>query len=300
MSATDRFPPLPLESWEDTKTTLHLFLQMVGKARMALHPKLNHWWHVTLYPAPRGLTTGRIPLADRDLVIDIDLRDHCVVLSDGDGRAERFNLPGLSVAGFHRQFFGALARLGVEVAIRPVPYDHKSDIPFAEDEVHDAYDPEFAERFSRVVNAVSGVFETFRGRFLGKSTPVHLFWHSFDLALTRFSGKAGPPMEGGTNADREAYSHEVISVGFWAGDDNLREPAFYAYASPEPDGLARAPLKPTAARWVEQRGSHMALLPYEAARREPDPAATILDFLESAYQGAARQAGWPVEDLTRR
>ncbi len=299
MADADRFPPLPLAAWEDSKTTLHLFLQIVGKVRMALHPKLNHWWHLTLYPAPRGLTTGTIPLADRDLRIDLDLRDHFVALSDSDGRLERFDIPGLTVGGFYRHFFDALAVLGVEAAIKAVPYDHKSKIPFAEDETHGAYDPIYIERFSRTLNGVAGVFEQFRGRFLGKSTPVHLFWHSFDLALTRFSGKAGPPMEGGTQADREAYSHEVISVGFWAGDDNVREPAFYAYAYPEPDGLANARLTPSAARWVEQRGSHLALLPYEAARTDADPTATLLGFLEGAYQGAAALAGWPVKELTR-
>lgn len=294
-----RFPLLPLDEWEDSKVTLHLFLQIVGKVRMALHPKLNHWWHVTLYPAPRGLTTGRIPLDDRDLTIDLDLHCHRAALSDSEGRVEAFDLPGLSVAGFYRRFFQALAALDVDVAIKAVPYDHKSDIPFAEDEIHAAYDSDRIERFSCALNGVAGVFERFRGRFLGKSTPVHLFWHSFDLALTRFSGKAGPPMEGGRQADREAYSHEVISVGFWAGDDNVREPAFYAYAYPEPAGLADAPLAPAEAAWVEQRGGHLALLPYEVVRTSNEPAATLLEFLESAYQGAATKAGWPVDELTR-
>lgn len=296
----DRFPPLPLEPWEDAKITLHMFCQIVGKVRMALHPKQNHWWHVTLYPVPRGLTTGRIPLAGRDLVVDMDLLNHSVLVSDSLGETRAVPLAGQSVASFYAAFFEALGALGIDVAIKAEPYDQPFDTPFPDDTAHASYDPEAVTRYSRVLNGVAGVFDKFRGRFNGKSTPVHLFWHSFDLALTRFSGREGPPMEGGTQADREAYSHEVISFGFWAGDANVREPAFYAYAYPEPDGLAATVLQPAAASWVEQRGAHLALLPYEAMRTAADPEATLLSFLESAYRNAADLAGWPVEALTRK
>lgn len=291
-------PALPLADWQDSKETLHLFLQIVGKIRMTLHPKLNHWWHVTLYPVPRGFTTGRIPYGGREIEILFDVIDHELRIMDSTGAVESFAVSGLSVADFYEQTLAALGRLGVAVQILAKPYDHKSKTPFAEDRAHAGYDGESVRRFQRIVSEVASVFEVFRGRFVGKSTPVHLYWHSFDLALTRFSGRAAPPMEGGTRADKEAYSHEVISFGFWAGDDQTPAPAFYSYTYPEPKGLRDAALSPAEAIWADRNGSALAVYGYDDFRQAPDPRAALLSFMESAYQAGAARAGWPVAELT--
>jgi len=290
-------PALPLEAWEDSKETLHLFSQIVGKVRMAAHPKLNHWWHVTLYPSSRGLTTGRVPYGGLDFEIAFDFIDHALDIRCCDGGHRRFPLTGLSVAAFHAHLFEALRALGIEVQIRAVPYDRPYTTPFAQDTGHADYDADRVHDWWRAMGQIASVFEEFRGRFLGKSTPVHLFWHSFDLALTRFSGRTAPPREGGTRADREAYSHEVISFGWWPGDAQVREAAFYSYTAPEPKGIETMPLDPEAAVWNEAGGSHMAFLPYEAVRTGTDPRSSILAFLESAYTAGARRAGWPLETL---
>lgn len=293
-------PPLPLGEWEDTKETLHLFLQIVGKIRLKTHPKLNHWWHVTLYPSSRGVTTRRIPYGGVDFEIGFDFIDHTLTVTRCDGGERSFALGGLTVADFYASVFGALTELGIEIQIHAVPYDRPYTTPFAQDTDHKTYDGDKVHAYWRALSQIATVFEEFRGRFLGKSTPVHLFWHSFDLALTRFSGKKAPPMEGGTNADREAYSHEVISFGWWAGDDQVREAAFYSYTAPEPDGVETQPLDPSEAVWNEAGGSHMAFLTYEAVRQSADPRATLLAFLESAYQAGATKAGWPVADFTHQ
>lgn len=292
MTRTDpAWPALPFEAWRDTRETLHRWLQIVGKARMALHPKLNHWWHVTLYVTPRGLTTGSIPVDRRLLAIDLDLIDHDLQVATSDGGRRRFGLEGLSVAGFHAALLDALRALGTEPEIVSVPYEIGGP-PFAQDEVHAAYDRDAIERYHRILVGVAGAFEEFRGWFAGKSTPVHLFWHSFDLALTRFSGRLAPPMEGGTSSDREAYSHEVISFGFWPGDENVPEPAFYSYTWPAPEGLTDEPLRPDSARWGEMHGSPMALVAYDAVRSAEEPRDAILSFLESAYRAGATRGGW--------
>lgn len=293
------FPPLPLDAWADSKETLHLMCQIVGKVRLALHPKQNHWWHVTLYVDTRGLTTRPIPYGGALVEIAFDLLDHTLVVSTSAGERRSIPLAGLSVAAFYERLRDALGELGVEAHILARPYDHASKTPFPEDHAHAAYDGDAVTRYWHALRQINAVFEVFRGRFVGKATPVHLFWHSFDLAYTRFSGKAAP-MEGGTRADREAYSHEVISFGFWAGDDSMPAPAFYGYAYPEPAGLRDEKLAPDAARWAEQRGGSMALLMYDDLRRAADPNGTLLAFLESAYQGAARRAGWPVAELAHR
>ena len=294
------WPALPYDDWKDSKETLHLFLQIIGKIRLKAHPKLNHWWHVTLYPSPRGLTTGRIPYGGRGFEILFDMHDHDLRVSADDGRVERFSVPGLSVADFYRETIAALARLDIVVPIVPVPYENASKIPFADDHVHKTYDAAVVHRFWQILTQVASVFEVFRGRFAGKQTPAHLFWHSFDLAVTRFSGRAAPPLEGGTASDREAYSHEVVSVGFWSGDDSVQEPAFYAYAYPEPAGLADTALRPAAAGWADRGGTALALYRYDDMRRSADPAAALLDFLQSAYDAGAGRAGWPIADLTHR
>ncbi len=290
-------PPLPYANWADTKDTLHLFLQIIGKVRLKTHPKLNHWWHVTLYLHVRGLTTGRIPFRESGFEILYDMLDHKVIITLNDGRQATFSVPGLTVADFHEALFSRLEDLGISVKIVGVPYDNKSKIPFAEDSAPRTYDEVAVTDFWRSLCAIANIFETYRSGFVGKQTPVQLYWHSFDMAVTRFSGRPHP-LEGGTQSDKEAYSHEVISIGFWPGDDNFPEAAFYGYAYPEPAGLNQQPLAPEQALWTEKNGGALAILKYEDARQAEDPAAAILAFLNSLYGGAARKADWPADALS--
>lgn len=291
---------MPLDVWRPTKDTLHLYLQIVGKIRLRTHPRVNHWWHVTLYVSPRGLTTRNIPYHGGSFEIEFDFHEHLLKIKTSDGRYEDFALyDGLSVADFYSSVFANLAKLGINAEIWAVPYEAPSTAPFAKDTDNKSYDKEYVERFHQILVAVDEIFEEFRGRFTGKSTPVHLFWHSFDLALTRFSGKPAPPMPDANMVTREAYSHEVISFGFWLGDDkpeSLPEPAFYSYTAPKPDGLENEPLQPDSAFWTPDGA--MALLKYDDVRNLADPNAAVLDFLESAYQAGARRADWDLEALT--
>ena len=292
------FPEIHLNDWRPTKNTLHLYCQIVGKIRLAMHPRLNHWWHVPLYVSPRGLTTRPIPYSGGSFEIEFDFIEHCLFIRTSRGETEDFALfDGLSVADFYSSLFANLGKLGIEPKIWAVPYEAPSTTPFVEDNENKSYDKEFVERFHHTLVAVDDILEEFRARFLGKSTPVHMFWHSFDLALTRFSGKRVLPREGAGLVEREAYSHEVISFGFWFGDDKVPAPAFYSYTAPEPSGLADEPLSPAAAKWAESNGAHLALLMYEDARNMADPHATVLEFLESAYHAGAKLANWNVTDL---
>lgn len=291
-------PALPLDEWEDTQNTLHLFLQIVGKIRMSAFPKANHWWHVPLYVSSRGLTTRPIPFGDRVVEITFDFVDHRLLVVCSDGQTQGFSLEGLSVAAFYANLMQALSALGITVEIKAEPYDLPfSTIPFADDQEHASYDRECVEKYWQILLFVNEVFERFRGRFVGKSTPVHLFWHHADLALTRFSGKEAPPLQGGSRADKEAYSHEVISFGFWAGDKNTPQPAFYAYAYPEPEGISQTTLRPEAARWNTDYGYSMAFLSYEDVRNTNNPQETLLEYLEHSYQTFARPAGWDIQAL---
>lgn len=280
-----------MEAWDATKQTLHLYLQIVGKIRMALCPAKNHWWHVPLYVSTRGLTTRSIPYRGSNVEIAFDLHDHQLVIHTGTGDERSFALhDGLAVADFYAQLFAALGELEIDVGIWAVPYDHASTTPFAEDYEHAAYDTEYIERFRRLLIWVNNGFQRFRGGFLGKDTSVHLFWHSFDLAYTRFSGRPAPAMEGAGPVDREAYSHEVISFGFCAGDGNVSAPAFYSYTYPEPDGLADALLQPDAAFWSVTDGNAMVLCMYDDIRLTTTPHDALLSFLEGAYQAGAARA----------
>lgn len=292
------FPALPLDEWEPTKDTLHLWLQIVGKVRLALFPKKNHWWHAPLYVGARGLTTRPIPYEEDVFEITLDFLNHRLALVRSDGRSAGFALEdGLSTACFYEKTFAALSEIGVEAEIKAEPFDcFASGRPFSACDGYASYDRAAIERFWRVLVQVSGVFEEFGGRFAGKSTPVHLFWHSFDLALTRFSGRKAPPMNGEAGrVAREAYSHEVISFGFWAGDKEFRKPAFYAYTYPLSDGLVGEPIKPDAAYWGETKGNPQALLAYDDLRAEADPREALLSFLESVYQVSAKRAGWDTD-----
>jgi hypothetical protein len=294
----NRFPEIPLEAWRPTKNTVHLYCQIVGKIRLAMHPRINHWWHVPLYVTPRGLSTRTIPFDGGNFEIEFDFKTHRLVISTNTGGEEDFALyDGLTVADFYSSVFANLAKLGIEPTIKPIPYEAPSNTPFPDDVENKSYDKEYVRRFHQTLVTVDRILNEFRGRFVGKSTPVHMFWHSFDLALTRFSGKKVQPRKGAGMVEREAYSHEVISFGFWFGDDKVPAPAFYAYVAPEPAGLADEPLTPAAALWAESNGAHLAMLMYQDVRQTENPNHTVLEFLESAYQAGAKRAEWEVEDL---
>jgi hypothetical protein len=293
-------PALPLADWQDTKTTLHLFTQIVGKIRMAMHPRLNHWWHVPFYVSARGLTTGPVPYDGGSFDMEFDLLKHMLVIRLSDGRSASVDLQGQSTASFYRAVKAALSEMGIQVRIVPRPFDPsrvKSEIPFARDTEHDAYDEEAVRKFFAILSWVDPVFREFRGRYLGKSSPVHFFWHSFDLAVTRFSGRAAPVSPEADPVTRDAYSHEVISAGFWPGDDNVPAPAFYCYTAPEPEGLAEETLRPAGAVWNDLGESHMAGLMWSDLRQMDSPREALLDFLQSTYEAGARRAKWPREQL---
>lgn len=295
-----RFPPLPYADWKPTKTTLHLYLQVIGKVRLTLMPKQNHWWHVPLYVSPRGLTTQAVPAGARVFEIEFDMIDHRVHVRCSDGAQRSFDVhDGLTVARFYVQLMEALDSLGITVDILAKPFDHESEIPFAEDDTHHQYDAHHVHRFWRVLTHIEPIFQRFRGRFVGKATPVHLFWHSFDLAYTRFSGRPVPSTDGMDPVTAEAYSHEVISFGFWAGDEKVPHPAFYSYTYPEPEGLTAEPLKPHMAHWRAAASGSQAIYLYDDMRHATDPEQALLDFLESAYRAGATLAGWDVNALTR-
>jgi hypothetical protein len=288
-------PELPLESWEHTKNTLHLWSQVVGKVRMACSPPRNHWWHVTLFVDVRGLTTRRLHAPEgRTFEIVFDFVDHRLVVRTSEGAVESFALEdGLSVARFDEQLHALLRGLGLDVPIREVPFGVPMTTPFPDDTEHASYDRDAVVRYWRILAWTDWVFEEFAGWYCGKTSPVQLFWHSFDLAVTRFSGRRAPAARDADAVTREAYTHEVVSFGFWAGDANVREPTYYSYTAPEPDGLRETPLRPEAAQW----GEGLALLPYEAVRTAADPRRTLLEFLQSAYDAGASLAGWDRGDL---
>jgi hypothetical protein len=300
MKEDEYFPPMPLDKWEGTYNTLHLYLQIIGKIRLALFPPKNHWWHVALYVSSRGLTTLPIPYRAFNFTIEFDFIDHSLVITTSKGQTERIRLQNLTVAEFYRGVVSRLSDLGIDAPIKAVPYDvpDVSTEPFEKDTTHASYDGEYVRRFWSVLVGVDSIFGEFRGHFLGKSTPVHLFWHHMDLALTFFSGKKAPEREGAGLVERDASSHEVISFGFWAGDKNVREPAFYAYASPPPEGLMDEPLKPEGAFWNREAG--MALLMYNRVREEKSPQRAVLDFLDSVYRAGAERAGWDTDALNYR
>ena len=290
------YPPLPLEEWEETKNILHLYIQVVGKIRLALFPKMNHWWHATLYLSTRGLTTRTIPYQDRLFEIEFDFIYHVLSIKTSKGEHEQIELNGMPVSQFYREVFDALSKLGIDVKILALPYDNISKVPFENNHTDVRYDKEYVNRFWQVLVLVSLVFEKFRAEYTGKSSPVHLFWHHLDLVVTRFSGKRAPDKQWPTNVEREAYSHEVISFGFWAGDDVVREAAFYAYMYPEPEALMDQRLEPEAAVWSDAPGYAMAFLPYEAVRQSRDPASAVMSFLESVYQAGTSCGGWDVKN----
>jgi hypothetical protein len=294
-------PPLPLAEWEATCDTLHLFFQIVGKVRLRLMPPRNHWWHVPLYVSARGATTGPIPREGGAFEMEFDFLAHELAIRTDAGEARAIPLVGQSVASFYDRTFAELASLGIEVRIlaRPFGVPHLT-VPFARDTAHNSYDREFVSRYHHILIAVDQWFKAFSGRFTGKTSPVHLFWHSFDLAVTRFSGRRAPAMPDADRVTQEAYSHEVVSFGFWPGDPTFRQPAFYSYTAPEPPGLSSERLEPADAWWQPRNGSSLAVLPYDAVRTASEPGAVVLGFLESAYRAGAQRAAWDIDALTAR
>lgn len=297
----DAWPALPLDAWQETCATLHMWSQVVGKVRLAKTPPVNHWWHVPLYLTSRGLTTSPIPDDNRTFEIDFDFIDHRIEIAASDGAVRELALRPISVADFHREMMTALVDLGVEVEIWPVPVEVPEPIPFMEDRVHAAYDATWANRFWLALAQGDRVFKRFRDDFLGKASPVHFFWGSFDLASTRFSGRKAPPHPGTPGVPesitREAYSHECWSGGWWPGT-GLGEPAFYAYAYPEPEGFPEWAVEPGAAYYHDTLREFV--LPYEAVRTSADPDATLLAFLRTTYEAAAERGGWDRRSLERR
>lgn len=295
MASGSVFPPLPLEEWEESKETLHRYVQIVGKVRLAHSPFRNHWWHVPLYVTTRGLTTSPIPYGHITFEISFYLMDNRLVVSTSEGEGFAFAMDDLPVAEFYRRLFDGLGALGVEASINSKAYDLGDEYTLEENTFHCVCDREYVRRYWRILVQVDQVFKEFAGRFNGKTSPVHLFWHGFDLAVTRFSGKRAPERPDADRVTREAYSHKVISFGFWPGDKQMRAPAFYSYTAPEPEGLTEQPLEPEAAFWAPEGG--MALLMYDDLRKMDSPKSALLDFLESAYQAGAKTAGWDVEEF---
>jgi len=302
LPASRQWPPLPFEQWQDTLATLHRWTQMVGKTRLALAPMTNHWWQVTLYLTARGLTTSPMPDGQRTVEIELDFLDHVLQARTSDGAAGTMRLAPRSVADFHREYVSLLRSLDVHAKIWPVPMEMPDTVPFTEDVAHASYDADAVGRCFRVLAQADRVLKEFRGRFLGKCSPVHFWWGGFDLSCTRFSGRRAPPHPGGIphlpdRVTREAYSHECISAGWWPGGEPLREPAFYAYAYAEPAGLSKAAIRPHEAYY--HRELHEFILPYEAVRKAARPDEMLLDFLQSTYEAAADLLRWDRAALER-
>jgi hypothetical protein len=297
MSATSQspWPELPTGAWRDTYETLQLWTQIIGKIRLARSPWLNHSWHVALYVTARGLTTSPIPEGIRSFQIDLDFIDHALRISTSDGATRQLALAGQSVASFYEAVIADLAGLGIRIAIDEMPNELPEPIRFSQDRRHASYDPDAVRRFFQILVNADRVFKQFRSGFLGKASPVHFFWGSFDLAVTRFSGRRAPRHPGGIPhlSDAvacEAYSHEVSSAGFWPGSGAIDYPAFYSYAYPEPAGFRAARVRPDAAFFSEALGEF--ILPYEAVRTAAAPEQALLEFLQSTYEAAANAAKW--------
>jgi len=292
---TTPWPRLSLAEWADTCDTLHMWTQIVGKVRLALAPYANHWWHVPLYVNARGLTTSAMPWAQGHVEIAFDFVDHQLRLDTSDGRRRTIDLTPQSVAVFYRRVMAALADLGISVRIWPMPVEVPSPIRFDQDDVHASYDAASVQRWWQALARADAVFNEFRGRFIGKASPVHFFWGSFDLAVTRFSGRRAPEREGADPVTREAYSHEVISAGFWPGAPGVVDAAFYAYVAPEPEGFKAARVGPAAAFY--SRDFNEFLLSYEAVRASASPRDALLEFLQTTYEAGASLAGWNRAEL---
>ncbi len=294
LSNTEIYPSLPLGEWQDTNDTLHLWTQIVGKIRLEQTPMLNEWWNTTLYVSPHGLTTSAMPYKNESFAIDFDFINHKLIVQTSFNDGFTFKLESMSVTDFYNKLMSELKSNDIEVKITAIPDELENPIPFAEDTKHAAYDAEYVHRFWRVLLKVDQVFKEFRSRFTGKCSPVHFFWGSFDLAVTRFSGKDAPPRENADRITRIAYDQEVISHGFWTGK-GFGEAAFYAYAAPEPKGFSEQKVKPQAAFYSKEMGEF--LLKYEDIRQSENPDQAILDFMQSTYEAGADLTNWDRKNL---
>ncbi len=290
------WPTLILEEWQDTLATLHMWTQIVGKIRLAQTPLVNHWWNVPLYVSARGLTTSPMPYRDRIFEIEFDFLDHQLRIECSDGASKTLALRPQSVAEFYQETMAALHDLGIDVKIWPMPVEVPNPIRFDHDQTHKSYDAGYANRFWRALVCIDDVFKEFRARFIGKVSPVHFWWGSFDHAVTRFSGRPAPPRESADRINAEAYSHEVISHGFWLGGNGVQA-AFYSYTAPEPAGLAESQIKPASAFYSQDMKEF--LLPYDAVRQSPSPETALMDFLQSTYEAGANLAKWDRKALER-
>ncbi len=291
------WPSLPLEAWQDTYATLHMWTQIVGKIRKTLTPLVNHWWNVTLYVTPRGLTTSIIPCGSRVFDIEFDFLEHQLLIRTSDGATRIMKLKPRSVADFYHELMRELNSIGLEAKIHATPDEVSDPIPFAEDRVHSSYDPDFANRFWRILVSSDAVFKEFRSGFVGKCSPVHFFWGSFDLAVSRFSGRRAPERPGADHITQEGYSHEVISAGFWPGGGEVKGAAFYAYAAPAPAGFDKQSVRPGAAFYHPKLSQF--ILMYEDVRQAVDPKIALLEFLQSTYEAGANLANWDRGALER-
>jgi hypothetical protein len=293
----ERWPALPYEAWKDTYATLHMWMQIVGKVALALAPPLNHCWAIALQVTPRGLSTRRLVSGGRSFTMEFDFIDHRLVIRMSDGVQRSVPLAPRTVADFHRELMAVLREMALDITIWRMPVEIPSPIPFDEDTVHGSYDPVFVSRFWRILADIEDVLTRDRCGFIGKCSPTHFFWGGFDLAVTRFSGRPAPPRDGPAFM-RDAYSHEVISHGFWPGSAPVLEPAFYAYAVPEPAGLKNARVRPDAAYYHSELSEF--ILPYEAVRTADSPEAAIRAFVDSTYEQGANLARWDRARLDRR
>jgi hypothetical protein len=294
---SESWPALPLEEWEDTRATLHMWTQIVGKVRLAQTPLVNHWWNVPLYVSARGLTTTAMPYGSTFFEMEFDFIDHDLVITCSDGVSRIVKLEPKSVATFYQETMEALDDLGRSVKIWKMPVEIADPIPFDQDETHKSYDPEQVHKLWQVLRQSDRVMQDFRSRFIGKCSPVHFFWGSFDLAVTRFSGRLAPPRPGADPITAEAYSHEVISHGWWPGQGPLGKPAFYSYTAPAPEGLAQASIRPGKAFYSNDMSEFLIL--YDDVRTAADPDATLMEFLQSTYEVGANLAKWPRVELER-
>jgi hypothetical protein len=296
----EAWPSLPLAAWKDTRDTLHMWTQIIGKIRLKLTPYLNHWWEVPFYLTSRGLTTTPIPFEDRTFDATFDFFDHVLIFQTSDGRSETIPLRPQSVADFYHDVMAVLQRLAIDVRIWTMPSEVQAPmtpIRFEEDRRHASYDASYAHRFWRILLKADTLLKEFRGGFIGKASPVHFFWGGFDLAVTRFSGRRAPIREGADLMTREGYSHEVSSCGFWPGGGSLSGPAFYSYAAPEPPGFKDARIRPASAFYSAEFNNF--LLPYDDVRSAGDPRTMVLEFLQTTYEAAATLGRWDRENLER-
>jgi uncharacterized protein DUF5996 len=298
MDDGEAWPALPLAAWQETRDTLHMWTQILGKIRLKLTPHVNHWWEVPFYLTSRGLTSTPIPYGDGTFDATFDFFDHVLVLQTSGGRTETIALRPRSVAEFYHDVIATLQRLAIDVRIWTKPAEYPDPIRFEDDRRHAAYDAAYAHRFWRILLRADTIFKEFRGRFIGKASPVHFFWGGFDLAVTRFSGRRAPVREDADFVTREGYSHEVSSCGFWTGSGGVTDAAFYSYAAPEPPGFKEARIRPAAAIYNDEFSNFVLM--YDDVRSAPDPRTTVLEFLQDTYEAAATLGHWDRENLEFR